>query len=125
MESFKCIKILFRWITEEIHIQYNLYPIVEPDVYMYCKSRKGIYRLKQASRLAFGHIVKLLAPHGYFPIQESPGLWNHHTRSMDFTLCVDDFVIKYNSLDDVHHLINLIKNIPNYQLIGKVKVIFV
>ena len=42
---------------------------MEPDGYVYCEVRKGMYGLKQADRLAFDNLVKLLAPHGYFPIQ--------------------------------------------------------
>jgi hypothetical protein len=82
---------------------------VEPDGYVYCEVRKGMYGLKQAARLAFNNLVKLLAPHGYYPIRASPGLWRHKTRPTVFTLCVDDFGIKYNHKDDADHLINTIK----------------
>ena len=34
---------------------------------------------------------------------------NHHTRSTAFTLCVDGFGMKSNSLDDAYHLINAIR----------------
>ena len=69
MELFKYIKIPICWITKEIQIQYNVYYLVEPDGYMYCKVRKCMYGLKQAAHISFGIIVKLLAPHGYFPVQ--------------------------------------------------------
>ena len=49
--------------------QYNLYSIVEPDGYVYCEVIKGMYVLKQAYRLDFDNLVKLLSPHGYFPVQ--------------------------------------------------------
>ena len=65
-----------------------------------------MYGLKQAARIAFDNIVKILAPHGYFPVQESPVLWNHHNRSKLFTLRLNDFGIKANSMEDAHHLIN-------------------
>ena len=79
MERFKYIKITFRWIPEEIRTQYNLYSLMEPDGYVYCEARKGVYGIKQAARLAFDNLVKLLAPHGYSPVQESPVLWKHQT----------------------------------------------
>ena len=44
---------------------------------------------------------------------------------MLFSLCVEDIVIKANSLDDAHHIINAIKNISNDHSIGKVKITFV
>ena len=68
MERFEYIKIYFHWIPEEICIQYNLYSLVEPDGSMYCEVRKVMYGLKQSARLAFGDLVKLVAPHGYFPV---------------------------------------------------------
>ena len=69
MERFKYIKIPFRWIPDEKLIQYNIYSIIEPYRYLYCKFCKGMYGLKQAARLDFDNIVKILAPHGYFPVQ--------------------------------------------------------
>ena len=74
MKRFECMKIPFRCIPEEICIPYNLYYLVEPDGYVYFKVRKGVHGLKQASRLAFDKLVKLLAPHGYFPALDSPSL---------------------------------------------------
>ena len=109
MKGFEYIKIPFRWIPEEIRIQNNLYSLVEPDGYVYCEVRKGMYGLKQAACLAFDNLVKLLAPPGYFPSRSSPGLWKHQTRPTVFTLCVEDFGIKSNSTEDVHHLINATK----------------
>ena len=69
MKRFEYIKIPLRWIPEETRIQNKLYSLVEPDGYVYCESIKGIYGLKQAARFAFDNLVKLLAPHGYFPVQ--------------------------------------------------------
>jgi hypothetical protein len=36
-----------------------------------------------------------LTPYGYYPTQQTPGLWLHKTKSIAFTLVVDDFVVKY------------------------------
>ena len=68
-----------------------------------------MYGLKQAPRLDFDNLVKLLSPHGYFPVQEYTGLWKHQTQTTVFTLCVDNFGIKDNSMEDVHHLINAVR----------------
>jgi hypothetical protein len=38
-----------------------------------------------------------------------PGLWNHKTRHILFTLVVDDFGVKYVNKDDVNHLIKCLK----------------
>ena len=98
MERFKYIKIPFLWIPEEIRTRYNLYSLVEPDGYFCCEVRKVMYVLKQAARIAFDNIVKLLAPHSYFPVREYPSLWKHQNRPTVFTLCVDNFCIKSNSI---------------------------
>ena len=84
-----------------------------------------MYGLKKAAHIAFANIIKLLSPHGYLPVQEYPGLWKHRTQPKVFTLCINAFCIKANSTEDAHHLINVIKNILNAQLTGKVKIILV
>ena len=33
-------------------------------------------------------------------------MWVHDTRATRFCLCVDDFGVKYTSIDDANHLIN-------------------
>ena len=110
METYKYIRIPFRWIPEEICQQYDLYNIVERDGYVYCEVCKGMYGLKQAVRLAFENLVKLLTPDSYYPVSQSPGLWKHRTRDTVFTHCVDDFgIIKYASQEDADHLISCIR----------------
>lgn len=109
MDNYEYMKLPLHIIPEEIRVQYNLYNLVESDGYVYIEIRKGMYGLKQAARLAFDNLVKLLAPHGYHPIRHMPGIWRHVSRPTIFTLCVDDFGVKYMNDDDAHHLINAIK----------------
>ena len=116
MEFFGFTKITSRWIPEEICTQYNLYYILKPDGYVYCEVRKRINGLNQAARLAFDNTVKLLAPHSYFPVCKSPSLWKHHTWPTVFTLCFDNFGIKANSVEDAHHLTNVIKKIFKWSI---------
>ena len=73
-----------------------------------------MYGLKQAAVLAYQHIKKNLAPHGYAPIIGSVGMWKHVTRPIYFCLCVDDFGIKYFNKKDVNHLLDKIGKIYNY-----------
>ena len=81
----------------------------------------GVYELKKVARLAFDNLVKLLATHGYLPVQESPGLWKHQTQPTVLTLCVEDFGIKANSTEDVNHLINAIKILQMLNRLGRSK----
>lgn len=64
--------------------------------------------LKQAAILAFWHLKNCLAPFGYEPIHGTVGLWHHKSRPTKFSLCVDDFRIKYYSDNDIRHLCNAI-----------------
>ena len=87
MDEYEYIRIPYRWIPEEIRKQYNLQEdFVEPDGYVYCEVRKGMYGLKQAARLAFEQLVKHFAPHNYYPVRKSPGLGNttHVTSALLF-----------------------------------------
>ena len=51
-----------------------------------------------------------MAPFGYHPVPHSPGFWTHVSRPTVFTLCVDDFGIKYTTKDDANHLLNAIQS---------------
>jgi hypothetical protein len=53
-----------------------------------------MYGLKEAAILVYDQLRTHLAPHVYFPVTHTPGLWTHTTRSLTFTLAVDDFGIK-------------------------------
>ena len=68
-----------------------------------------MYGLKEAGIIAFKNLVQNLKPHGYSPMKYTPGLWRHKTKPTTFTLCVDDFSVKYFTPADAHHLINAIK----------------
>ena len=63
-----------------------------------------MYVLKQAALLAYKTVSNLLTTAEYEPILGSLGLWKHKTRKIIFCLCVDNFGIKYQSVQDLHHL---------------------
>ena len=56
---------------------------------------KAIYGLSQAVILANKQLREKLLPHGYYEVAHAPGLWQHVTRPVQFTLVVDDFGVKY------------------------------
>ena len=86
---------------------------VEGDGFVYLEARKGIYGLKEAGLLAFKHLVSNLSPFGYEPMPFTPGLWRHRSRPTTFTLCVDDFGIKFFCKADADHLISALQT--NYE----------
>ena len=112
MEYYQYARILAELIPQEV---FDEYPemVIEDDGYVYFEARKGIYGLKEASLLAFKQLVKNMKPHGYEPMPYTPGLWRHVSRPTTFTLCVDDFGIKYFTKDDANHLLKAIQS--NYE----------
>jgi hypothetical protein len=67
-----------------------------------------MYGLKQAGLLANQLLQKRLAPFGYYPARHTSGLWLHKTRSIAFSLIVDDFAVKYVGKHHADHLRNAI-----------------
>ena len=74
------------------------------DGYVYKNSKKN-YGLKQATILAYEHLVEKLQPYECRFIYHTLGLWKHDTKPTTFCLCVDDFGIKYFNKSDVKHLL--------------------
>ena len=89
-----------KYFSDKFRRIYNLGNKIDADGYVYCKIRKGMYGLKQASILAYRLLVKNLKQYEYYPIDQAQGLWAHNTRKIKFALCVDDFGVKYFSLED-------------------------
>ena len=56
--------------------------------------------------MAHRQLEEHLKTFGYKPVLSTPGLWTHNIRLTTFTLCVDDFGIKYYDKKDTLHLID-------------------
>jgi hypothetical protein len=65
-----------------------------------------MYGLKQAGLLANQLLQTRLAPFGYYPARDTPGLWLHNTHCISFTLVVDGFTVKYVGKQHAEHLRN-------------------
>ena len=68
-----------------------------------------MYRLLQVGRLAHDKLVQHLKPHSYAPVQFTTNLWTNKQLGITFTLIVDNFGIKFNSLDHIFHLKNALE----------------
>ena len=77
--------------------------------FVYLELRGAIYGLPQAGALANKLLRKRLAPHGYYKVAHTPGLWRHITRPIAFTLVVDDFGVKYVGQEHAKHLIQVLR----------------
>ena len=74
-------------------------------VSVYLEIRKAIYGLPQAGILANKLLRKRLAPHGYYEVAHTPGLWCHVHCPIEFFLVVDDFGVKYVDRKHANHLL--------------------
>ena len=68
-------------IPQEIIDEYYLHDLVDKDGWVYLKTVKIIYGLKQAGIIANMELTKHLDKFGYYPVQHTPGLWRHKMRA--------------------------------------------
>ena len=61
-------------IPQEIIDDYNLTALFKDQGWIYMSIKKGMYGLKQAGIIANQDLVKHMAPFGYHPVQDTPGL---------------------------------------------------
>ena len=87
---------------------YNLDKLADHNGNVYIKVQKGMYGLPQAGILAHRLLEQRLNEHGYEQSAICPGLWRHKTRPISFTLCVDDFRLKYEGQAHVEHLLKIL-----------------
>ena len=67
-----------------------------------------MYGLPQAGILAQELLEQRLNKHGYRQSPINPGLWRHDYRPISFTLCVDNFDIKYVGRKHAEHLASVL-----------------
>ena len=77
---------------------------------MYVEIRKGIYGLPQAGMLAHKKLSKHLLDADFYASEHTPGLWQHRTRPIQFSLVVDDFGVKYVGKQNTQFLIDTLHN---------------
>ena len=104
------MRMALKEISEEIIEQYKFHTMAS-DSWVYMQIEKGVPGVKQAGKIANNRLKKHLAKYGYTPVPRTPALWKHATKSTIFTLVVDNFGIKYESLQDATHLINALKDL--------------
>ena len=61
--------------------------------------------LKQACRNANDRLKAHLAHFGFAPVPRTPALCKHTTKPIIFSLVVDNFGVKYISMENSNHLI--------------------
>ena len=92
-------------ILEDIVEQYHLRKIAS-NGWFYMEISRGMPGLHQSGKVLNERLVTHLAKYGYAPCARTPALWKHTTRPVTFTLCVDNFGIKYVGKKHVDHLLS-------------------
>jgi len=109
LKRYEYVRLKLTDIPEEIIVQYNLRAMATPDGYVYIEISKGMYGLPQAGLLAQQLLEERLNQQGYMQDKMVPGLWKHTSRPISFTLCVDDFGVKYVGREHAEHLIEVLQ----------------
>ena len=71
--------------------------------------RRSIYGLPQSVNIANEYLQNKIAPHGYYELKHTPGLWKRISLPIQFTLVVDDFGVKYNRWKYAEHLLGVLE----------------
>jgi hypothetical protein len=82
-------------IPDEVTEEYKLQEKATKNGSIYIRAKRGMYGLTQSGILANELLKKRLNKHSYRQSKLVPGLWKQDTRSIQFTLVVDDFGVKY------------------------------
>jgi hypothetical protein len=93
---------------------YNLKNLANNDGTIYVKIQKGVYGLPQAGILAQNLLKKWLNQHGYQQSKVTPSLWKHDWWPISFTLCVDNFGIKYVRWEHAKHLAKILNELQMF-----------
>jgi hypothetical protein len=110
LEDPEYMRIHRRQLTASTIQLYNLEDKFDDQQYVYMRLDNCLYGLPQAGKLSYQKLKILLSTHGYNETTTTC-LFKHETLNIMFVLVVDDFGIKYKSVEDVYHLISTLSTI--------------
>ena len=96
-------------IPEEFIKEYNLTAMVHKG-WVYFEIRRGCYGLPQSGMLTNRQLRERLEKEGYYEARNTPGLWIHKWRPIQFCLVVDDFGVEYVGKQHADNLATIFKN---------------
>jgi hypothetical protein len=102
------MRIKIKDLPKDFVTMYNLAEKATSNGYVYIKIQKGMYGPPQVGILAQELLEQRLNKHGYRQSPSTPGLWQHDYRPISFTLCVDNFGIKYVGREHTEHLASIL-----------------
>ena len=114
MERYEYMRLKLADLPHNVIAHYNLRDKATPDGYVHVKIRRGMYGLPQSEKLAHVLLEKRLNDADYKQSTLTPGFWTHKWRPISFTLCVDDFGVKYVGKKHAEHLMSVLQK--NYTI---------
>ncbi len=108
MERPEYMQMKLSKLPQEFVKLYKLANIAEDNGNVYIKVQKGMYGLPQSGILAQKLLEQQLNEYGYTQSPVTPGLWKHATQPISFTLCVDNFGVKYVGREHPEHLLKIL-----------------
>ena len=114
------VKIQLSKIPEEFITEYNLTSLVHKG-WIYFEICCGCYGLTQSGMLENKQLRLRLEKEGYYEARNTPGIWRHKWRPIQFCLFVDDFGVEYVGKQHADHLATILKNITIPLKIGKAR----
>eukprot|EP00804_Cyclotella_cryptica_P020493 CCRYP_019412-RA/>CCRYP_019412-RA protein AED:0.05 eAED:-0.04 QI:0/0/0/1/0/0.5/2/0/1372 len=108
LDRYEYMKMPLDLFPEHIIQQYDLRTKAK-NGFVYLEIRRCMYGLPMAGALANKLLRERLAPHGYYEVAHTPGLWRHVWRPLAFTLVVDDFGVKFVGNRHAQHLIDTLR----------------
>ena len=109
MDLFEYMKLKLSDLPKDFVTLYNLVSKVDKNGFVYLEIRRGMYGLTLAGILAQQLLEKQLNYKGFNQDSLVPGLCTHSWRPITFTLCVDDFWVKYDVKQHAAHLIAILE----------------
>ena len=104
MSRYEYMRLNIAEFPQDFIYEYKLQETKTKDRYVYLEIRKGMYGLPQAGILAQKLLEKRLNAKGYRQSGICPGFWKHDWRPIRFSLCVDNFRVKYLDRKHAEHL---------------------
>ena len=104
--EYMCMKI--KDLPKEFVTMYKLADKATSDGCVYIKIQKEMFCFPQAGILAQELLEQRLNKHGYCQSPSTPGFWQHNYQPISFTLCVDNFGIKYVGRMHAKHLASIL-----------------
>ena len=93
-------------MPEDIVEYSNLKTKVTKDSYIFIAIKRGMCGLTQYVLLEQKLLEERVGKHGYYQSEYTPVLWIHKTRSIAFSLCVENFGVKYTREEYKKHLLD-------------------